>query len=319
MGKKECKKEREEKARRVLVAFASSVRLSGFDAERDLPGALFTNSSFGGGNVASSVSSGGVEAERQCSDVKKKEYAVLKMKEWEEVVEQIVAKMPSGTSMNVYKCLFPKTNRLLICRSMDCSEFGSFYGFSTNWISSCDAGGWKFACPHCAHPHSMNLQQNLELIPANYIWQLESNQSVMLAEWPNNVNEKAFNMSAEMMAEHAVKHKFDRLSQAEVTVKIGYAVSKTAVAIGELRTMKLSKKVMTHIAHLNSNCGSTTLPYSCDHLIANGYRGRFFKFVPGVTPVMKAADCMDYLSLHYCLMLKKACEDGNALRVCAHS
>ena len=57
MGKKECKKEREEKARRVLVAFASSVRLSGFDAERDLPGALFTNSSFGGGNVASSVSS----------------------------------------------------------------------------------------------------------------------------------------------------------------------------------------------------------------------------------------------------------------------
>ena len=51
------KKEREKKARRALVAFASSVRLSGFDGERELSGAFSSNSSFGGGNVASSVSS----------------------------------------------------------------------------------------------------------------------------------------------------------------------------------------------------------------------------------------------------------------------
>ena len=178
------KKERERKAKRALAGIASSVRLGGLEGERELSGAPSSNPSFGSGNVASSVSSGGVEAERQCSDVKKKEYALLKMKEWQEVVEQIVAKMPTGTSMIVYKCLFPKTNRLLICRNMDCSEFGSFYGFSTDWISTCGAGGWKFACPHCAHPHSMNLQQNRGLIPANYIWQLERNQSVMLAEWP---------------------------------------------------------------------------------------------------------------------------------------
>ena len=32
--------------------------------------------------------------------------------------------------------------------------------------------------------------------------------------------------------------------------------------------------------------------------------GGFYKFVEGETPVMKAADCMDFLSLLYCLMLK---------------
>ena len=43
--------------------------------------------------------------------------------------------------------------------------------------------------------------------------------------------------------------------------------------------------------------------YSWAHLIENGYRGAFYKFVKGETPVMKAADCMDFLSLLYCLML----------------
>ena len=142
-------------------------------------------------------------------------------------------------------------------------------------------------------------------MPANYIWHLETNQSVMLAEWPDIVTVKAINESAAVMAEHAVKQQFDKLSHSEVKMKIALAVSMTAVRCGEFRTMKLSEKVMTHIAHLNSNCGATTLPYSCDHLIANGYRGTFYKFVPGVTPVMKAADCMDYLSLLYCLMLKE--------------
>ena len=51
-------------------------------------------------------------------------------------------------------------------------------------------------------------------------------------------------------------------------------------------------------------CSAKTLPYSWAHLIENGYRGAFYKFVEGETPVMKAADCMDYLSLLYCLMLK---------------
>ena len=46
--------------------------------------------------------------------------------------------------------------------------------------------------------------------------------------------------------------------------------------------------------------------WSWDHLTANGYRGAFYKFVPGETPVMKADDVLDYLSLLYCLMVHDA-------------
>ena len=69
--------------------------------------------------------------------------------------------------------------------------------------------------------------------------------------------------------------------------------------------MQLNRKVISDIAYKNSTRGAKTLEYSWAHLTANGYRGSFYKFVEGETPVMKAADCMDYLSLHYCLMLKE--------------
>ena len=67
--------------------------------------------------------------------------------------------------------------------------------------------------------------------------------------------------------------------------------------------MQLSREVISDIAYKNSTRGAKTLPFSWAHLTANGYRGTFYKFVEGKTPVMKAADCMDYLSLLYCLML----------------
>ena len=44
--------------------------------------------------------------------------------------------------------------------------------------------------------------------------------------------------------------------------------------------------------------------YSWDHITAKGgYRGSFHKYVQGESPVMKAADCLDYLAMQYCLML----------------
>ena len=45
-------------------------------------------------------------------------------------------------------------------------------------------------------------------------------------------------------------------------------------------------------------------PYSWDHSIAKGgYTGTFHKYVQGESPAMKAADCLDYLAMQYCLML----------------
>ena len=106
-----------------------------------------------------------------------------------------------------------------------------------------------------------------------------------------------------VLADHTTNQKFNELSHEEVKIKIASAVSKTAVKVGEFRTMQLKQEVMSDIAHKNSTRGAKTHEYSWAHLTATGYRGTFYKFVEGVTPVMKAADCMDYLSLLYCLML----------------
>ena len=128
----------------------------------------------------------------------------------------------------------------------------------------------------------------------------------MLAEWPDTVTEKAINESALVLAEHATKQAFDKLTDDDVKIKIALAVSKTAVKFGEFRTMRLSQQVVDYIVGMNSTRGKNKRKkheYSWAHLTANGYRGTFYKFVEGETPVMKAAECLDYLSLLYCLML----------------
>ena len=217
----------------------------------------------------------------------------------------IPCSIPKRTGMEVQFLhnIMPNTNRFYICRNLSCSDEGSFFGLNTDWISTYADGGWKFACPHCGHPYRMNLQRKPGLMPANHIWHLDKDNSVMLAEWPDSVTEMAIQDSAAKMAEHATKQKFDQLTHEQVKIKIASAVSKTAVKVGEFRTMQLSLKVMSDLAYKNSTRGKNTLEYSWAHLTANGYRGTFYKFVEGETPVMKAADCMDYLSLLYCLML----------------
>ena len=136
---------------------------------------------------------------------------------------------------------------------------------------------------------------------AMHIWHFENSESFMLAEWPDTLTEKAINESAAVMAEHATKQDFNKLTHDEVEIRIATAVSKTAVKVGEFRTMQLSRKVISDIEHKNLTRGANARPYSWAHL-NNGYRGTFYKFVKGETPVMKAADCMDYLSLLYCLV-----------------
>ena len=209
----------------------------------------------------------------------------------------------TGVEVQYLHKVFPNTNRFFICRNLSCSADGSFFGLNTDWPSTCVYGGWKFACPHCGHPYRMNLQRKPGLMPANHIWHLDKDNSVMLAEWPDSVTEKAIQESATTLAEHATKQKFDQLTHEQVKLKIASAVSKTAVKLGVFKTRPLSQQVMNDLAHKNSTRGKDTKPYSWDHLTTTGYRGTFYKFVEGETPVMKAADCMGYLSLLYCLML----------------
>ena len=234
-----------------------------------------------------------------------------KFKEWKRIQAEegdsrgIPCPHPERTGVEVQYLhqVLPNTNRFFICRNLSCSADGSFFGLNTDWPSTCVYGGGKFAYPHCGHPYRMNLQRKPGLMPANHIWHLDKDNTVMLAEWPDSVSEKAIQESAATLAEHATKQKFDQLTHAQVKLKIASAVSKTAVKLGVFKTRPLSQQVMNDLAHKNSTRGKDTKPYSWDHLTTTGYRGTFYKFVEGVTPVMKAADCMDYLSLLYCLML----------------
>ena len=72
--------------------------------------------------------------------------------------------------------------------------------------------------------------------------------------------------------------------------------------------MQLSQSVISELERLNENRGAKMHPYSWEHLKETGYRGNFYKYVPGKTPVMKAGECLDFMSLLYCLMLHEDAE-----------
>ena len=143
------------------------------------------------------------------------------------------------------------------------------------------------------------------LIPANYIWHLEKTGQLMLAEWPESLEEKSINESAVLMAEHAAKMKFTDLSRDEVQLKIGEVVANHGFKLSALfKKMQLSPDVIDKVTNLNDTRGKKTLPYSWDH-IKTGFTGGFYKYIPGVTPVMKSDQVKDYLAMVYCLMLEE--------------
>ena len=89
--------------------------------------------------------------------------------------------------------VMPGTDRFFICRQEYCTPAGSFFGLNTDWISTADAGGWKFACPACGTPYKANVRNKPGLIPANHIWHVQSTDKFMLAEWPETLEEKSIN------------------------------------------------------------------------------------------------------------------------------
>ena len=54
-----------------------------------------------------------------------------------------------GVQVQYLHRVMPSTDRFFICRQQACTPAGSFFGLNTDWISTVDAGGWKFACPAC--------------------------------------------------------------------------------------------------------------------------------------------------------------------------
>ena len=131
---------------------------------------------------------------------------------------------------------------------------------------------------------------------------LEKSGQLMLAEWPETLEEKSINESAVLMAEHAMKQKFTELSREEVQLKIGQVVAKHAIKLTDLfKKRQLTPDTIATIQALNDNMGKKKKPYSWDH-IKDGFTGGFYKYIPGVTPVMKSDQVKDYLAMLYCLI-----------------
>ena len=207
-----------------------------------------------------------------------------------------------GVEVQYLHKILPNTNRFFICRQQWCTREGSFFGLNTDWVSNDKAGGWKFACPVCGTPYSMGLVGKPGLIPTNYIWHLEKTGQLMLAEWPETLEEKSINESAALMAEHAMKQKFTELSREEVQLKIFQVVAKSAIKQNPMfKKRQLTPDTIATIQALNDNMGKKKKPYSWDH-IKDGFTGGFYKYIPGVTPVMKSDQVKDYLAMLYCLI-----------------
>ena len=209
---------------------------------------------------------------------------------------------PESTGVNVQYLhqVMPHTNRFYICRQQACTDKGSFFGLNTDWVSTAAAGGWKFVCPVCGNPYSMNLNKT-GLIPANHIWHLETTGQLMLAEWPESLEEKSINEGAVLMAEHAAQQKFTELSREEVELKIGEVVANHVVPKPLFEKMQLSDKVIDAVTWLNNTRGKKSKPYSWDH-IKTGFTGGFYKYIEGESPVMKSDQVKDYLAMLYCLI-----------------
>ena len=194
--------------------------------------------------------------------------------------------------MNLHR-IMPGIDRFYICRQVNCTPAGSFFGLITDWISS----GVRFACPACGAPYNRNLVKT-GLIPTNHIWHCEATGELMLAEWPETLEENLLRETALACAQHSANIRFTECSKEEIQLKFREVVATHGMKFSK---MKLSPTVISLIQSLNASRGKKQTLFSWDH-IKDGYTGAFYKYTRGETPVMKSSDVKVLLAMVYCLM-----------------
>ena len=80
---------------------------------------------------------------------------------------------------------------------------------------------------------------------------------------------------------------------------MGDIVASTGVKYDKFKTMQLSQTVISKVTDMNATRSSKKHPFTWDH-IKDGYTGGFYKYIEGVSPVMKSEQVNDYLALVYC-------------------
>ena len=83
-------------------------------------------------------------------------------------------------------------------------------------------------------------------------------------------------------------------------LRIGEMVAIHGVKDSKFTTMQLSDRVKSCVDSLNASHGKKPA-YGWEH-IKDGFIGGFYKYIEGVTPVMKSEQVKDYLALLYCLI-----------------
>jgi hypothetical protein len=184
-------------------------------------------------------------------------------------------------------------SRFFLCRNNPCTPGkGQYYGLNTDWISTCHAGGWQFACPSCGAWYKAGASSTSN-IPAHFVFWLEAKGEGMLSEWAAGAEENAIVEFQAALAEETLGD-LRQLPTGELMAKLALFVKQHRVP-AHFQEMQLSPSVKSYIDGQNAQ-RSKRKPWSYSHL-EGGFRGTFFEYKEGVTPVMSAEDTKSFLAM----------------------
>ena len=190
-------------------------------------------------------------------------------------------------------------NRFFICRNLDCSTNGNFYGLNTSWISTVEDGGWEFMCPVCGQPYKC--KDSSAKIKAHHIWALEKTKQFMLSAWAASAEENTIVELMKLLSEEDLKP-WEEMAKSEVQAAVTMMVRKSAVPLN-MTKMHISQEIKEWVVsqnHLRTKKKKWSYP-----MLEDGFLGSFYK-VTDESPVMSEEDTKKFLACVFVFMRRKA-------------
>ena len=222
-----------------------------------------------------------------------------KLKEVESVDSALVV-MPLGgggvqNAVQFLDRIGRETRRFYICRSVSCSERGSFYGANTSWVSPVHEGGWQFCCPNCGAPYRAGSKTDA-VLPGHHIWVLERERRVILAEWPESAEEDTIGRLMLNFKEEDLGD-LQALSADELQDTIMKMVDASSMPCF-FEKMQLKAETIAYLEGENLK-RTKQKKWGWSHLEA-GFEGTFCKHGPG-NAIMSRKDVKIFLAALFCL------------------
>jgi hypothetical protein len=188
-----------------------------------------------------------------------------------------------------------ETRRFYICRSVSCSERGSFYGANTAWVSTVHENGWQFCCPVCGAPYRAGSKTDA-VLPGHHIWVLEREQRVILAEWPESAEEDTIGRLMLNFKEEDLGD-YEQMSVDQLQDTIVSMVNASSMPCFFER-MELKPATIAYLEEENRK-RTRQKKWGWSHLM-DGFEGTFYKHAPG-NAIMTRKDVKIFLAALYCL------------------